>query len=96
MAFTGAWSKMKLLATTQCQLQFERWRKSRRHALSDRANQQASTARHTSKTPQNALRVKTNFTSRFNVIWVVQIARQKYTASTAGQISHISPRVSPN
>jgi hypothetical protein len=44
----------------------------------------------------NALRVKANFTSRFNVIWVVQVARQKYTASTVGQISHISPRVSPN
>jgi hypothetical protein len=27
--------------------------------------------------PKNPLRAETNFTSRFNVIWVVQITRQK-------------------
>jgi hypothetical protein len=41
------------------------------------------------QTPQNPLRAKTNFTSRFNVIWVVQIARQKYSASHFAQISSI-------
>jgi hypothetical protein len=96
MIFTNAWSKNEALAPTQSELQFGRWCKSRRPVLPDRANQQASTARHTSKTPQNALRAKTNFTSQFNAIWGAQIARQKYTASTAGQISHISPPVSPN
>jgi hypothetical protein len=30
--------------------------------------------------PQMALRAKTNFASHFNVIWVVQIAWEKYTA----------------
>jgi hypothetical protein len=48
---------------------------------SRRANQQAPTTRPRVKTQQNSLREKTNFTSRFNAIWVVQIARQKYTAS---------------
>jgi hypothetical protein len=44
-------------------------------------NQQAPTTRPRVKTQQNLLREKTNFTSHFNAIWVVQIARQKYTAS---------------
>jgi hypothetical protein len=39
------------------------------------------------QTPQNPLRVEANFTSHFNVIWVVQIARQKYSASHFPQIS---------
>src|SRR5206468_4988321 len=37
----------------------------------------------------NPLRVNTNFTSHFNVIWAVQIARQKYSASHFPQISSI-------
>ena len=41
------------------------------------------------KTPPNPLRQNTNFTSHFNVIWVVQIARQKYSASHFPQISSI-------
>ena len=35
------------------------------------------------------LRAKTNFTSHFKAIWVVQIARQKYSASHFPQISSI-------
>jgi hypothetical protein len=46
-------------------------------AFARRANHQAPTARRVSKTPQNALRVGANFTSRFNMIWVVQIGREK-------------------
>jgi hypothetical protein len=41
------------------------------------------------KTPPNRLRAKSNFTSHFNAIWVVQIARQKYIASHFPQISSI-------
>ena len=41
------------------------------------------------QTPKNPLRAKTNFTSHFNVIWVVQITRRKYTASHFPQISSI-------
>jgi hypothetical protein len=29
------------------------------------------------KTSQNAMRAETNFTSRFNLIWVVQMRREK-------------------
>jgi hypothetical protein len=32
---------------------------------------------HASKKLQNAVRAETNFTSRFNVIWVVQMGRKK-------------------
>ena len=38
---------------------------------------------------KNALRAKTIFVSRFNAIWVVQVARQKYSASHFPQISSI-------
>ena len=41
------------------------------------------------QTLQNPLRAKTNFASQFNVIWVVQIARQKHIASHFPQISSI-------
>jgi hypothetical protein len=49
----------------------------------------ARTARRSPKTPQNPLRAKSNFASRFNAIWVVQIARRKYSASHFPQISSI-------
>ena len=39
--------------------------------------------------PQNPLRQRTTFISQFNVIWVVQFARQKYIASHFPQISSI-------
>jgi hypothetical protein len=39
------------------------------------------------KTPQNPLRQRTNFSSRFNVIWVVQIVQEKHIASHSPQIS---------
>jgi hypothetical protein len=39
--------------------------------------------------PCKALRANTNFTRHFNVIWVVQIARRKYSASHFPQISSI-------
>jgi hypothetical protein len=42
-----------------------------------------------SKTPLNPLRESTNFTSHFNAIWVVQLGRQKYSASHFPQISSI-------
>jgi hypothetical protein len=35
---------------------------------------------------ENALRLKTYFPSRFNVIWVVQISRKKYSAFRTPQI----------
>ncbi|MEH2521127.1 hypothetical protein V1279_006700 [Bradyrhizobium sp. AZCC 1610] len=41
------------------------------------------------KTPPNPLRERSNFASHFNAIWVVQIARQKYSASHFPQISSI-------
>jgi len=41
------------------------------------------------KTPPNPLRERSNFTSHFNAIWVVQIARRKYIASHFPQISSI-------
>jgi hypothetical protein len=37
-----------------------------------RANQTTRPAPRTPKTPQQTLRLQANFTSRFNVIWVVQ------------------------
>jgi hypothetical protein len=40
-----------------------------------------------SQLSQNTLRQRTNFTSQFNVIWAVQIARRKYSASHFPQIS---------
>jgi len=39
------------------------------------------------KTPPNPPRAKSNFVSRFNVIWAVQIAHRKYSASHFPQIS---------
>jgi hypothetical protein len=39
--------------------------------------------------PTNPLREKTNFASRFNVIWAVQLARRKYSASHFSQISFL-------
>jgi hypothetical protein len=38
---------------------------------------------------KNALRAKTIFVSRFNVIWVVQLAHRKYSASHSPQISFL-------
>ena len=43
---------------------------------------------------QTPLRAKTNFTSHFNAIWVVQTFAQKYSAFPAGQITRITPLVS--
>jgi hypothetical protein len=46
--------------------------------------------------PKNPLRVKFNLRSDFNVIWVVQISREKYFAGPVGQISATSsPRPFP-
>jgi hypothetical protein len=39
------------------------------------------------ETPQNSLRQRTNFASHFNVIWVVQIALEKYSALHSPQIT---------
>jgi hypothetical protein len=36
---------------------------------------------------ENCVREKTNFVSRFNVIWVVQMSRKKYFALPRPQIS---------
>jgi hypothetical protein len=44
---------------------------------------------HVPKICQNPLRQKTNFSNYFNVIWAVQIAHQKYSASHFPQISFL-------
>jgi hypothetical protein len=42
----------------------------------------------------NRVRLKAEFVSRFNVIWVVQMAREKYFAFAVGQIISRTPAVS--
>jgi hypothetical protein len=41
------------------------------------------------QSPKCPLRQRTNFASHFNVIWAVQIARRKYSASHFPQISFL-------
>jgi hypothetical protein len=44
---------------------------------------------------QNPLRVKSNFARFFNVIWVVQSPREKYSACAVGQIKSKTRAVPP-
>jgi hypothetical protein len=42
-----------------------------------------------------SMRLERNLPSNSNVIWPVQTSREKYSASAVGQISGLSPPVSP-
>jgi hypothetical protein len=41
------------------------------------------------------MRGETNYASDSKVIWPVQLSRKKHSASAVGQISDLTPRVSP-